>query len=287
MRRIEQYDTKAEDVGPWSDIYALGMVAYRCISGLSDKELPDAVTRARNQRKGQGDLAPAETVGQRQYAQQLLQGIDRAIEVHEEARPQSIAAWRQALPAAVSAQDRESPQPPPPPPPPPSRWALVAGVVAFVVAVAGGAFWYARQQGVWDGKPKAVATRPTAGAPGRTERPAPPPRPTAEPSPSLQPTAPATPTPAELPVPEETAEPSPAEVEAGLELDREARRLVQQGLAAAGQDPGPADGLFGGETERTRQAIRAWQTAKGMEASGYLTQEQADTLMELGRARGG
>lgn len=42
---IEQYDSKAEDVGPWSDIYALGMVAYRCISGLSDKELPDAVTQ--------------------------------------------------------------------------------------------------------------------------------------------------------------------------------------------------------------------------------------------------
>ena len=31
---IEQYDSKADDVGPWSDIYALGMVAYRCISGL-------------------------------------------------------------------------------------------------------------------------------------------------------------------------------------------------------------------------------------------------------------
>ena len=29
---IEQYDSKADDVGPWSDIYALGMVAYRCAS---------------------------------------------------------------------------------------------------------------------------------------------------------------------------------------------------------------------------------------------------------------
>ena len=51
---IEQYDSKADDVGPWSDIYALGMVAYKCISGAGDGELPDAVTRGRSQRKGGG-----------------------------------------------------------------------------------------------------------------------------------------------------------------------------------------------------------------------------------------
>ena len=59
--------------------------------------------------------------------------------------------------------------------------------------------------------------------------------------------------------------------------------LIQQGLAAAGQEPGPTDGLFGGEQTRTRQAIQAWQAAKGLGASGYLTREQADTLMALGQ----
>ena len=34
---------------------------------------------------------------------------------------------------------------------------------------------------------------------------------------------------------------------------------------------------------RTRQAIRAWQATKGLEASGYLTQDQADTLIALGQ----
>ena len=95
---IEQYDTKAEDVGPWSDIYAVGMVAYRCISGVPDGELPDAVTRARNQRKGVGDLAPAATVGKRGYDAKLLAAIDWAIEVNEEERPQSVEAWRAQLP---------------------------------------------------------------------------------------------------------------------------------------------------------------------------------------------
>ena len=45
-------------------------------------------------------------------------------------------------------------------------------------------------------------------------------------------------------------------LEQQLGLDRAARVLVQQGLAAVGYEPGPADGLFGGETTRTRQAIR-------------------------------
>ena len=66
-------------------------------------------------------------------------------------------------------------------------------------------------------------------------------------------------------------------------MERAARRLVQQGLAAVGYDPGPADGLFGGAQTRTRQAIRAWQAAKGMDETGYLTREQADTLIALGQ----
>ena len=72
-------------------------------------------------------------------------------------------------------------------------------------------------------------------------------------------------------------------LEQQLGLDRAARRLVQQGLAAVGYEPGPADGLFGGGTTRTRQAIRSWQAAKGMAETGYLTREQADALIALGQ----
>ena len=94
---IELYDSQADDVGPWSDVYALGMVAYRCISGVSDSELPDAVTRGRTQRKGQVDLHPAIEAGKGQYNPKLLEAIDWAIEVDEEDRPQSVNAWRGAL----------------------------------------------------------------------------------------------------------------------------------------------------------------------------------------------
>ena len=72
-------------------------------------------------------------------------------------------------------------------------------------------------------------------------------------------------------------------LEGQLGLDRAARVLVQQGLAAVGHDLGPADGLFGGAQARTRQAIGAWQVAKGMSETGYLTREQADALIGQGR----
>ena len=105
---IEQYDTKAADVGPWSDLYALGMVAYRCISGGSDADLPDAVTRARAQRKGGQDLTPAAEVGKGVYDAQFLQAIDWATQVNEEERPQSIAAWQEALSDGRGMEERGS-----------------------------------------------------------------------------------------------------------------------------------------------------------------------------------
>ena len=112
---IEQYHTKAKDVGPWSDMYALGMVAYRCISGVADGDLPNAPERAGNRRKKKGDLAPAATVGKRKYDAKLLAAIDWAIEVYEEDRPQSVAAWQAQLPgqgaAAVPPARREKTTP--------------------------------------------------------------------------------------------------------------------------------------------------------------------------------
>ena len=111
---IEQYDTKAEDVGPWSDMYALGMVAYRSISGLKDGELPDAVTRGRAARKGSGDVEPAVHIGQGRYDARLLRAIDWAMTLEEDARPQSIGEWRTALPPLDDRKPPRHSQPPVP-----------------------------------------------------------------------------------------------------------------------------------------------------------------------------
>ena len=72
---------------------------------------------------------------------------------------------------------------------------------------------------------------------------------------------------------------NPEEVEGGLGLSREDRRLVQMGLSSAGYDPGPVDGLIGG---RTREAIRRWQGSRGEAETGYLDADGATELLRLG-----
>ena len=100
----EQYDQNADDVGAWSDIYALGMVAYRCVSGIGESGLIDAVTRSRFERKGEleKDIKPAVVVGKGRYADALLTAIDWAIKVYETERPQSVAAMQAAIESGVA-----------------------------------------------------------------------------------------------------------------------------------------------------------------------------------------
>ena len=70
--------------------------------------------------------------------------------------------------------------------------------------------------------------------------------------------------------------------EEGLNLDRSARREIQQGLQAGGFDPGGADGLFG---PRTRAAIHGWQSARGARTTGYLDAAQVEALRGTARSR--
>ena len=94
---VEQYDGKVDRVGAWTDIYALGMMAYRCTSGMGDSELPDAVARMLAHNRGESVLLSATEAGKGKYNSKLLEAIDWAIEVDEEDRPRSVDIWRQAL----------------------------------------------------------------------------------------------------------------------------------------------------------------------------------------------
>jgi formylglycine-generating enzyme required for sulfatase activity/tRNA A-37 threonylcarbamoyl transferase component Bud32 len=82
--------------GPWTDIYALGAVLYRAIAGKTPVEVLkriDAIKR----RKEADPLVPAITIGGKHYFEQLLQGIDWALQIAEEDRPQTIQQWAKAL----------------------------------------------------------------------------------------------------------------------------------------------------------------------------------------------
>ena len=85
---IEQYSAKGHQ-GPWTDIYGLGAVCYRCLTG----EQPDDAT----ERLRKDPLVPATKRCEGRASASLLGAIDRALRVDEGKRPQTIAKWRQAL----------------------------------------------------------------------------------------------------------------------------------------------------------------------------------------------
>ena len=85
---IEQYSSRG-DQGPWTDIYALGGVCYRA---LTDDVPDDATDRVRRD-----PLIPVSDRCRGQASHEFLAAIDHALQVDEDARPQSVSAWRDAL----------------------------------------------------------------------------------------------------------------------------------------------------------------------------------------------
>jgi len=85
---IEQYSTRGHQ-GAWSDIYALGGVCYRALTG----DVPDDAT----DRVRHDPLVPVSQRCAGQAGAGFLAAIDAALSVDERERPQSIGAWREAL----------------------------------------------------------------------------------------------------------------------------------------------------------------------------------------------
>ena len=78
----EQYDEGP--MGPWSDLYSVGMTMRMCITGKP----PPSVERRRNGVK----LTPVSKTHHRKYSQNILESIDWAIELDHELRPKDAGA---------------------------------------------------------------------------------------------------------------------------------------------------------------------------------------------------
>ncbi|NOV31901.1 serine/threonine-protein kinase [Methylomonas sp. ZR1] len=85
---IEQYDNNG-NLGPWSDIYAVGASMRACLDYKIPQPSPDRIK--------QDDLAPAVKAHKRHFPEYLLKAIDWAMAVFPENRPQSVAELQQAL----------------------------------------------------------------------------------------------------------------------------------------------------------------------------------------------
>ncbi|MBE7939710.1 MULTISPECIES: serine/threonine-protein kinase [Ramlibacter] len=93
---IEQYHAKGY-YGPWTDLYSLGGVLYRMVTGAAPQ---DAIVRVH----GDG-MPPARELGNASvFGHRLLEAIDWALAVEPTKRPQSVAEFQDALRAAASEQ---------------------------------------------------------------------------------------------------------------------------------------------------------------------------------------
>ena len=307
----EQYQTAGKQ-GAWTDVYALGAVAYRALIGRAPAEATERVGAIARQQTD--PLAPVSQAAGG-VSESFGAAVTAALAVFSEGRPQDVSAWRAQWDAGAgggSTSEDEAGNDDEGRFGEPDRagvhrgtgtrsgsgrpWirraghAVAYGAAALVFA-AGLAFGIVNWVGgAGSTAESSVADLPDASGPGTPGGGAGGPG-----TPGGGASGPGTPgggaggpgtpggaiggpgtTGGAIGGPG-TTDPSMTaeESEETLELDRAAWSSIQTGLAREGFDPGAPDGVPG---RATRAAIEDWQTAKGLPATGYLNAASMQAL---------
>ena len=94
---IEQYSARGRQ-GPWTDVYALGAVAYEALSGRAPDDAPERAVR--------DELPPVERVAASPVSAELASAITAALAMDAEARPQNMEEWMGLLSGEGDVRER-------------------------------------------------------------------------------------------------------------------------------------------------------------------------------------
>lgn len=100
----EQYTSRSDLQGPWSDIYALAATLYHLLVGKMPTDATDRML--------EDTLKPVAVSLAGAYRQRFLEAIDRGLAIQGKERPQSVASWRaDLLGPGVAASAAAPPRP--------------------------------------------------------------------------------------------------------------------------------------------------------------------------------
>lgn len=85
---IEQHKDQGE-IGPWTDIYAVGASMRACLDGRKPVSAPE--------REQKDTLVPAVKAYQGKYSEQFLQAMDWAMSIQPDNRPQTIMEFKESF----------------------------------------------------------------------------------------------------------------------------------------------------------------------------------------------
>lgn len=104
---FEQYVSKSDKQGPWTDIYGLGATMYRAVTGRSPAEAMDRSEGLLH--TGTDTYVSAAEIKPAGYSASLLSAIDHALAFKPEDRPQSVTEWLSELDAASEIDQSDIP----------------------------------------------------------------------------------------------------------------------------------------------------------------------------------